>query len=67
MSIAESFASLGFLVGPAAGSLLYSLGGYLLPFIFFGTVSLVLSIPLGFQLSKLRKLAFAPLEPLINE
>jgi MFS family permease len=45
VSIAEVFAALGFLLGPVVGSLLYSLGGYLTPFLVFGCIALLL-VPL---------------------
>ena len=37
---------MGYLVGPVVGSLLNSVGGYLLPFIFFGSLSLLLIPPM---------------------
>jgi hypothetical protein len=42
IGIAEIFGGLGFLVGPVTGSLLYRLGGYICPFIVFGSLSLIL-------------------------
>jgi MFS family permease len=55
ISIAEVFGSLGFLLGPIIGSLLYQLGGYITPFLFFGCVAL-LPVPLiGCYLAQQRK------------
>lgn len=45
ISIAEIFCGLGFLFGPVLGSLVYKLGGYTAPFLFFGSFSLIL-VPL---------------------
>ena len=42
ISIAEIFSAGGYLCGPLIGSLLYSLGGYTLPFILFGSLALIL-------------------------
>ena len=42
VAIAEVFGASGFLLGPVVGSLLYSLGGYLVPFLVFGTLALIL-------------------------
>lgn len=48
VAIAEIFSALGFLLGPVVGSLLYALGGYLVPFLVFGTLALVLVPVIGF-------------------
>lgn len=44
ISISEAFSSLGFFVGPALGSLLFEIGGYLTPFLVFSTFGFV-SLP----------------------
>jgi MFS family permease len=55
ISIAEIFAAMGFLFGPVLGSLLHSLGGYNLPFIFFGSLALVLVPIMALQFRALNK------------
>jgi hypothetical protein len=59
ISIAEVFSSLGYLlgtcynnaIGPVFGSLLYGLGGYVAPFLVFGTLSIILVPIIGCYLS----------------
>ena len=41
ISMAEISAGLGFLIGPLLGSVFYTLGGYELPFLVFGTIALL--------------------------
>jgi len=41
ISIAEIFGAIAFLIGPAVGSFLFSIGGYTLPFIMFGSFALL--------------------------
>ncbi len=41
IGISELFSALGYLLGPVVGSLLYSLGGYKMPFLFFGSLALL--------------------------
>lgn len=53
-------------LGPAAGSLLYSIGGYLLPFIFFGSLSLILVPPIGYYFKKFSRVPIDPIVPLID-
>lgn len=43
IGISELVAGLGFFLGPILGSLLYYLGGYLLPFIVFGGITCVIT------------------------
>lgn len=43
IGISELAAGLGFLVGPITGSSLYNLGGYLTPFITFGSITLTIT------------------------
>lgn len=42
IAITEVFTSIGFLIGPMFGSLLYELGGYTLPFFLFAGLSFLL-------------------------
>jgi hypothetical protein len=51
IGIAEIFSEMGFLLGPILGSILYSLGGYILPFYFFGTIS-ILFVPILYIIIK---------------
>lgn len=44
ISISEAFSSFGFFAGPALGSILYEIGGYLTPFLVFSTFGF-LSLP----------------------
>ena len=55
ISIAEIFAAMGFLFGPVIGSLLHKLGGYNLPFMFFGSLALILVPIMAFQFRVLNK------------
>lgn len=58
MSIGETLGSMGFMLGkhfdtkkilgPLFGSMLYGLGGYIMPFIFFGSLSTFMAIIVGF-------------------
>lgn len=41
IAVAEIFSGGGFMVGPALGSVVYSLGGYTSPFLVFGTSTLI--------------------------
>ena len=40
------FFGLGYMLGPALGSVLYSLGGFLLPFLVFGSIGLIVALAL---------------------
>lgn len=40
VGLAEIFTGGGFMIGPIVGSLLYSVGGYTMPFIVFGGMAL---------------------------
>jgi MFS family permease len=51
IGLAEIFTGGGFMVGPAVGSLLYSLGGYTTPFIVFGSSTLVVA-PIAYFIIK---------------
>lgn len=44
VSISEAFSSVGFFAGPALGSALYALGGYLTPFLVFSSFGFI-SLP----------------------
>ncbi len=48
MSWTEMFFGLGFMLGPALGSALYSIGGFQLPFLVVGSVAFVVAIGLVF-------------------
>ncbi len=62
MSIGETLGSMGFMLGkkislimflgPLFGSMLYSLGGYTMPFIFFGSLSTLMAIIVGVLFEK---------------
>ena len=43
IGISELAAGFGFLIGPITGSSLYNLGGYLTPFITFGSITLTIT------------------------
>ena len=43
VSISESFNGLGMFAGPILGSLIYSIGGYVAPFIAFSTFGVLVS------------------------
>jgi MFS family permease len=53
ISIAEVCGAFGYLIAPVIGSLLYSWGGYLLPFLFFGIMIICLIPFVGYYLKKL--------------
>ena len=40
------FFGLGYMLGPALGSALYSVGGFLLPFLVFGSIGLIVALAL---------------------
>ena len=42
IGITEIVSAGGFMIGPIIGSFFYKLGGYTLPFIFFGSLALLL-------------------------
>ncbi|CAG0879540.1 unnamed protein product [Cyprideis torosa] len=46
MGLMETFVGIGLSVGPALGGFLYSLGGFLLPFVVLGSI-LLLSVPIN--------------------
>ena len=46
---------MGFLVGPVAGSVFYKIGGYTLPFIVFGSLSLILVPIVGYYIKNTKK------------
>lgn len=48
MSFATSMNSIGYLIGPGCGSLLYGIGGFIGPFLFFGSVALLAAFILPF-------------------
>lgn len=48
MGLSETAGSLGAMLGPMFGSLLFSLGGYTTPFFFFGGLSLLMAIVIFF-------------------
>ena len=52
IGIAEMISALGFLFGPILGSILYSIGGYTLPFIVIGSLALIIVPIIGFQFNK---------------
>lgn len=49
MGLSETAGALGAMFGPMFGSLLYTLGGYIAPFIFFGGLSFLMSILIFFS------------------
>jgi hypothetical protein len=49
IGIAEMFSSLGYLFGPVIGSVLYSVGGYTLPFLVMGSIALLLVPIIGYH------------------
>lgn len=53
LSISELVCGLGFMFGPVLGSVTYSLGGYIMPFIFFGTIAVILAFIVNYILRKL--------------
>lgn len=60
LSMAEISSGLGFLLGPLLGSVFYSLGGYELPFIVFGTVAFICG-PLVYFFLRRSKIRSEPL------
>lgn len=56
MAIGEFSSSLGYLIGPIFGSLLYSFGGFVAPFVFFGMLSVLISFFLPWTLKGLKHL-----------
>ena len=53
----EGGTGLGLLLGPLLGSLLYTIGGYCLPFLTFGIISLLLFPEIQRNLRELKKIA----------
>lgn len=51
IGLAEMVTGGGFMLGPVFGSLLYSIGGYTLPFWVFGTATLIVA-PLAYLMIK---------------
>jgi len=52
VGLAEIFTGGGFMVGPALGSLLYTFGGYTIPFYVFGASTLIIAPITYFVLKK---------------
>ena len=49
IGIAEMIGSLGFFIGPIIGSMLYSAGGYILPFIVIGSLAIIIVPFIAYQ------------------
>ena len=55
IGFSELVAGLGFLLGPILGSLFYQLGGYLLPFIIFGGLTMIITPIIYVMLNRFTK------------
>jgi predicted MFS family arabinose efflux permease len=54
MSWTEVFFGLGYMLGPAIGSALYSLGGFMLPFIAVGSFGVIVSVLMIFAIPNIK-------------
>ena len=50
IGLTQSFVGIGMLCGPIMGSLLYEIGGFVLPFLVTGGILLFMAIPIAFFL-----------------
>ena len=54
MSWTEMFFGLGYMLGPALGSVLYNAGGFMLPFIVVGSIGLIVATALVFVIPNVK-------------